>query len=258
MLIRSSAFLSALTLGAALTLGTVLTGVAFPTSAATRFAAPPPPGHCDATSCTASGTQPGDDAAPDPAGGGGGVIGPDPCAGDPLCGSGGITGPAAPAVSTADVVQVAMDSMSRPRPQLHTSPRTRTYVGLRTFLWVDRAQWRTQTATASVDGQTVSARSVPTAVEWNLGEKIITCTGRGTPYNPDGPMDQPGSCTYTYQRSSAGQPGRKYQISATIKWRVSWTCTGACDTAGGDLGLLSSTTVAQLPVGEIQTGSQAG
>jgi hypothetical protein len=154
-------------------------------------------------------------------------------------------------------MQRAMDSMTMPNPRLRTSPGARTFVGMKTFLWIDRAQWRRKKAEAKVDAQTVRAVAVPTAVEWNLGENTITCQGPGTPYRPKGPKDQASGCTYTYKQSSAGQPDEKYQISATIKWSVSWTCTGVCDSAGGTLPVMASTTLAQLPVGEIQTNSQS-
>jgi hypothetical protein len=186
-----------------------------------------------------------------------GTIAPDLCASDPTCAAGTVQGPPAPTVTTADMVQTAMASMTMPKPKLFTSPRGRTYVGVQTFFWLDRTQWQQQTTTAQAGGQTVTATATPTAVQWNLGETTLTCQGPGTPYDPAGPQTQTSDCSHRYERSSAGQPGRKYRISATISWSVAWTCAGAgCDSAAGRLPAMASTSFAQLPVGEIQTNSQ--
>ena len=64
-------------------------------------------------------------------------------------------------------------------------------------------------------------------------------------------------CNYTYQRSSAGQPGGRYQITATITWARHVDLRGIrCDSAGGDLGNQTSTSPpTPLVVGEIQTNT---
>jgi hypothetical protein len=189
-----------------------------------------------------------------------GTIVADPCATDPACAGASMQGPAAAPVTTADMVQVAMASMTMPKPKLFTSPKGRTYVGVQTFFWVDPAQWHTQSATPGpVQGQAIKATATPTAVEWNLGETTMTCNGPGKPYDPAGPRTQTSDCAYGYQRSSAGQPGNKYQISATISWTVKWTCAGAgCAQNSGQLPAMASTSFAQLPVGEIQTNAKPG
>jgi hypothetical protein len=216
----------------------------------------------DTTDCKAVVRVPGRHRSAGPSGSGGGDVGtiaPDPCASDPACAAATMQGPPAAPVSTADMVQTAMASMTMPKPELFTSPKGRTYVGVPTFFWIDQAQWQPQTAVAPAGGQTVTARATPTAVQWNLGETTLTCQGPGTAYDPAGPETQTSDCSYRYQRSSAGQPGKKYQISATISWSVEWTCAGAgCTPAAGQLPAMASTSFAQLPVGEIQTNSQPG
>jgi hypothetical protein len=87
----------------------------------------------------------------------------------------------------------------------------------------------------------------PATVTWDLGETTQTCDNAGS---EDGK-----GCSYTYKRSSAGQPGGAYQITATIRWNVTWSCEGAdCDAAGGGLGQQPMQSAATpLVVGEIQT-----
>jgi hypothetical protein len=252
MLIRSPLVVTAMALSA----GAV--GLAFPASAGVRHLEPRPPNHCDTTTCTAGGMNPGHDTGGKPPQGGGGSIIADVCGGDPTCAAGAVGGPPPTGPTTvADVLQSAMDRMVRPVMKIETSPHTRTYVGLKTFLWVDRGQWHVQPAEATAGGRTVTGTSTPVEVEWNLGERTITCTGPGTPYDPKGPESQKGTCTHVYKKSSADRPGGEYQISATVKWHVTWTCEPAC--GGGDLGTVAGlSAVEQLPVGEIQTGSRSG
>ncbi|KAB2341308.1 hypothetical protein [Actinomadura rudentiformis] len=153
-----------------------------------------------------------------------------------------ITLPEAPRTSTADVAQMAMDAIVLPAPRPHTSPRGRTWVGLRTFLWIDRNTWRPRQASVAVDGQTVSITGRPTHVDWDMGEASITCQGPGVPHQ--------GTCSYTYRRAAS------HQVSATVYYAVSWTCVGACDTPGGTFGPLPATTNLRLVIGEIQTSTR--
>ncbi|MFV2174654.1 hypothetical protein ACFHW2_32065 [Actinomadura sp. LOL_016] len=119
---------------------------------------------------------------------------------------------------------------------------------MQTSLWVEGFT-QVQTAPVTAGDQTVVANAVPVSVTWSLGEKNLVCNDGGSRNNS--------GCTYTYQRSSAGQPGGSYKITATIAWEVTWTCDGSdCDAASGDLGQETRTSVpTPLVVGEIQTNT---
>ncbi|WP_375028287.1 hypothetical protein [Actinomadura sp. GTD37] len=135
-----------------------------------------------------------------------------------------------------------------PTPTVHTAPADKTFVRLRTALWVDGFQ-DVQTEPITVGAQTIQLTAKAESVTWNMGEKKFDCTGAGT---KDGK-----TCNYTYQRSSASEPGGKYMITATINWGVAWTCTGDdCDSDGG---VLPDNPVTSAPtplvVGEIQTNT---
>ena len=78
----------------------------------------------------------------------------------------------------------------------------------------------------------------------------------GTPYAAGGNPAAPSpTCGYTYDRSSAGQPGGAYRVTVTITWDITWTGTGG---AGGALAPLDTVAAAGFRVAESQalnTGS---
>lgn len=186
-------------------------------------------------------------------GGKGGGKAPPPCPPAVACGAITLGAAAAPPPTpTIDVAYDARNQLQLPAPHVHTAPRQKTYVRLKTALWVDRADFAPVTAPAAVPGQTVTAIAKPKSVTWDMGENAVSCDTAGDPTG--------NTCSYTYARSSAAQPGGAYQISATVTWDVSWTCTGACDTPAGTYPdpTMSMTTHTTLTVGEIQTVSRPG
>jgi hypothetical protein len=149
----------------------------------------------------------------------------------------------------------ARDQLYLPTPTVHTSPENRTYVALRTGLWLDNGQYAQKTKSVSTpDGATtVTAIGDPQEVTWNMGESTVTCHSAGSRNGK--------ACGYTYQRSSAGQPNRRYAVTVTITWYVHWTCQGVCDAPAGDWApnsTMSRTTDTTLAVGEVQTESRPG
>ncbi|MEW2352583.1 hypothetical protein [Spirillospora sp. NPDC029432] len=136
-----------------------------------------------------------------------------------------------------------------PVPTVHTAPDGKTYVKVRTALWVDGFD-TVQTPPVSAGDQLVQATATPKSVQWNLGETTLTCNGPGNASGTE--------CSHTYNRSSTHATGGAYQITATITWNVTYTCVGAeCDQEGGTLGDLSMTSVpTPLVVGEIQTNTR--
>jgi len=161
--------------------------------------------------------------------------------------------PAAAPVRTIDVAYRARDQLQLPTPTVHTSPKNRTYVALRTGLWLDDGQYAQKTESVTDGATTVTAIGDPQQVTWNMGESTVTCHSGGS---PDGK-----ACGYTYQRSSAGQPNGRYAVTVTITWYVHWTCEGVCDAAAGDWApnsTMARTTDATLAVGEVQTESRPG
>jgi hypothetical protein len=77
----------------------------------------------------------------------------------------------------------------------------------------------------------------------------VTCHGPGTPYAGGNPAAASPTCGHAYERSSAGQPGGAYRVTATITWDITWTSTGG---AGGVMPPLQTTAAAQFRVAESQ------
>ncbi|MGH3379970.1 MAG: hypothetical protein ACRDP6_35090 [Actinoallomurus sp.] len=176
-----------------------------------------------------------------------------PCPGAVNCNAMG-AGAAVPLARTPtiDIAYNARNGLILPAPHVHTSPEGKTYVQLRTGLWVDPGDFHGERAPAVVPGQTVTAIATPKSITWNMGESTVTCQTAGS---------QKGTrCGYAYERSSAGQPGGKYAIAVTVTWNVYWTCVGDCDAAQGTFAdpTMSMTTNTTLAVGEVQTESRGG
>ncbi len=161
--------------------------------------------------------------------------------------------PAAPGPVLPDpaaLARQAYDQLRLPPPAIRLSPARRQLVNLPTWLWVDRAGWGAASATAAVPGESVTATAAPTSVTWSLGDgSTVTCTGSGTPYSVGvNPASVSPDCGHTYRRSSAGQPGAAYAVTATVHWSVTWAGAGQAGTFAG----LTTTATVNVPVAESQ------
>lgn len=138
------------------------------------------------------------------------------------------------------------------------------WVHVPTWAWVPAADWVPLTATASVPGVVVTATATPVELDityFDDGWYTVNCDGPGTPYSdglaaqidPTTPLNAPSpTCGWTYQNSSAGQPGELVPVSARIVYHASWTVTGAA--GGGDLGTVTSPAATfSVKVAEVQT-----
>jgi hypothetical protein len=94
---------------------------------------------------------------------------------------------------------------------------------------------------------------VPVTVTWTMGDgSQVVCRGPGTPYTEGDPARPSPTCSHTYPRSSARQPGLRYPVTATTTWRITWTATGVVS-ASGTLPPLLRTSTTTLRVAEAQT-----
>ena len=156
-----------------------------------------------------------------------------------------------------EVRDEALGRLDLPAPEIRMSPGPNLdqIVHIRTILWTDEALWRPQVSTVSVPGVSVTVRAVPEALDWDMGagkDATVHCTGPGRPWNPALPEDrQDTACSFVYTRPSIDQPGLRYPVTATLRWRVSWSVSGA--PGGGDLGTVSRSTTTSVRVIEVQT-----
>ena len=183
----------------------------------------------------------------------------------PAAGAGSAAAPPVPAIDPAVVAQQAENSLRLTAPQIETNPSTRAIVNLPTWLWVGQGTWGPESVSASIATVTATATATPEQVVWTMGDGgTVTCNGPGTAYQPSVPAEsQTTDCSYTYRRSSAGEPAPNgdpnsagFPVSATVTWGVSWTAQGIA--AGGTLAPLTTSSSISLPVEQIQSVSADG
>jgi hypothetical protein len=151
-------------------------------------------------------------------------------------------------------------SIVLPPPSITLNPVAFSVANLPTWLAVDPALWHVFEATATVGGVTATAAATPETVVWTMGDGgVVDCSGPGTPFNPAFAADQQTtSCSYTYRRSSAGEPSANgdpndgaFPVTATVTWRVAWTAVGA--PGGGTLPSLQTATTTAVRVEQVES-----
>jgi hypothetical protein len=164
--------------------------------------------------------------------------------------------PPAPAVDPAVLAQQAENSMRLPSPQIETNPSGQAVVNLPTWLWLGQGTSNPESVSASVGTVTATATATPEQVQWTMGDGgSVVCAGPGSAYQPSVPAaSQTTDCSYTYRRSSAGEPNSAaFPVTATVTWGVTWTAQGA--PGGGVLSPLTTSSSTSLPVEQIQSVS---
>ena len=147
--------------------------------------------------------------------------------------------PQAPAANPVVLVRQALSNLALPTPTIEMAPPADRdqLVNVATWLWIDPAAWRGMSATASAGPVTTTATATPAEVVWQMGDgQSVTCLGPGTAYDPSKP-NATTDCSYTWRKSSAGQPGGAYQVTATLYYQAAWSATGA--PGGGSLWLVA-------------------
>jgi len=179
--------------------------------------------------------------------------------------------PVVPAVSGAAPVTPsalalkASDSLTLPSPVVDINPPSFSVVNLSSWLWIDRKNWHSFSATATAGGLSVTAVATPETVSWTMGDgHTVVCNGPGTPYQPTISFaEQTTDCSYTYTSSSAGQPSADgdpndgaFRVTATISWTISWTVTGGA--GGGGLPALHTSSTVPVRVEQVESVGTAG
>lgn len=144
----------------------------------------------------------------------------------------------------------ARNRLDLPEPIIGSSPGGEQLVRLPTWLWIAPGSWEPRTATAAVPGVSVRVAARARKVTWRMGDgSTVVCRGPGTRWmSGTSPLAPSPSCGHTYRRSSAGQPGNAYPVSATVSWSVAWTGGGQ----SGSFPDLQTTSSAAFAVAESQ------
>lgn len=156
-----------------------------------------------------------------------------------------------PKVSPAQLAMTNWAQMPIPAPRVRTAPPRRSagLVGLPEWFWV--TNWRTITSRATARDVWVEVSARPQSMTIDPGNgSPVRCTGPGTAYDKSRPASmQRTDCSYTFQRSSAHQPGGAYRVRVSVLWGGTWR---GSDGSGGALPPLTRSTSFRLRVAEAQ------
>jgi hypothetical protein len=161
-------------------------------------------------------------------------------------------GPAPVLPAPGVLAQLAVKYLRLPDPVIRSSPAPGALqlTRLPVWLWIAAGDWEPQSKTAQVPGESVTATATPVSAAWDMGNgTTVTCKGPGTPYGDGNPAAASPTCGYTYDQSSAGQPGGAYPVTVTITWDITWAGDGG---AGGVLAPLQTVAAAEFQVAESQ------
>ncbi|MEO7625659.1 MAG: hypothetical protein ABIS91_05255, partial [Nocardioides sp.] len=124
----------------------------------------------------------------------------------------------------------------------HTAPQTpaATYVGIENWLWIPATQWGRLSKSVAAGPTTVTVTAAPSAVVWVAGSKSVTCPGPGAAWTAGMTDAAATTCSIKFQQTSVGQPDEVFAVTAVIRYHVTWSCTGTCSTASGDLGMVDA------------------
>ena len=148
--------------------------------------------------------------------------------------------------------QEAVSRLRLPAPAIRTNPDSASgvLVQVPVWLWVDGSTWGVRRATASVPGMSVTATATPIRVVWSPGDGSpdVVCEGPGTQWRAGTDPRTASSCGHTYLSSSAGAPGSRFTLRATVTWSVTWAGGGQ----SGSVPPLTTTSSVALPVAQSQ------
>lgn len=161
-----------------------------------------------------------------------------------------------PPADGESIARGVLSSMPLVRPGLNLAPTPpqMTYVGLDTWLWIDRGQWVEVSDTTSVSSASVRVVATPRRVEWDLGEGTTTCASQGQEWVRGSRSTATTDCSYAFTRVSDFEEDATFPVSAVLTYGVAWTCTGNCISPGGSLGEVSGPAgTSSIRVGERQS-----
>lgn len=163
--------------------------------------------------------------------------------------------PGAPAITPQMLLQQAIAQLRPPAPRILTAPPRgkNGVVGLPEWFWLDPATAGSITKRLAVGPVWVEVTASPQQMSISPGSGLapVICPGSGTAYS----AGTQSSCTYTYTRSSAGQPGDAYTATVTVSWGGTWRGSGG---VGGALTPIPVTDAFTVRVAEGQALAGSG
>jgi hypothetical protein len=143
--------------------------------------------------------------------------------------------PSSPGTSPQAIALSQWRRLPIPAPEVRTAPPrgTQGLVGLPHWFWV--TNWRPLTDRAQAGGSWIEivARPQGVVIDPGGGQPAVRCSGPGNAFNPGRPAEsQRPECSYTFARSSFGQPEGAYRARVSVVWGGTWTGSGR---TGGEL-----------------------
>jgi hypothetical protein len=140
-----------------------------------------------------------------------------------------------PAISPIQLLQIAIGDLRVPAMTPRTAPPRgkEGLVGLPEWFWVPASEWQPVSVTVQAGPVWATAVATPAGLAFAPGGGLaaVSCPGPGTAFDPAvAARQQRTSCSFTYAKPSAGQPGNAYQAALVVTWAISWTGSGG---AGG-------------------------
>ncbi len=162
-----------------------------------------------------------------------------------------------PPVSPEAIRDVAAARLEPLAPVPETSPplARQAFVGVPTWLWLAPAGWSPIEVSETRGLTTVTVRATPTHARWVMGDGGgVTCVGPGVAWT-SGASEDATDCSYTYEHSSYGAPGGRFEASVTVTWDFEWWINDVYQGLFGTVDVSASFGVA---VGEIQAVETGG
>jgi hypothetical protein len=133
-----------------------------------------------------------------------------------------------PAVTPQELLQVAMGELKVPTLRPGTAPPLGRdgLVGLPEWFWIPRGEWHQVTVTVRAGPVWAEVIAAPERLTFLPGGGLAaaSCAGPGAAYRSGSAAGT--GCWFSYDQSSALQPGHAYQASVTVTWRVTWAGSG--------------------------------
>ncbi|MEV6796462.1 hypothetical protein AB0M87_31775 [Streptomyces sp. NPDC051320] len=139
------------------------------------------------------------------------------------------------AITPEMLAQLAYAEIRVPGTAVNLAPEGTTKVNLPTWAWLDGAEFKPVSVTASVPALHIQATTTAVPVSLKMepgtedadtypasGECAINDGSIGEPY-AKGKADETPPCGVKYLRSSGDS---SYQLKATVTWKIHWTGTG--------------------------------
>ena len=141
-------------------------------------------------------------------------------------------------VDPGDMAANAVGQLPLAIPVVHLAPGPphMTYVGLDTWLWMDPGQWKDLSLTVTAGGTSVTVVAHPLQVTWDLTEGSVVCESAGRMWDANMTSRDRTDCSYRFKGVSDHRQGGAFDVTATLTYAVSWTCSGACMVQSGSLG----------------------